>query len=813
MSLRGKLSMFKHPTAQPSSTGSPEVGPESSSRPKFTSRRSFRSMLTAYPSDVPLTPQTSLSEYKSQFDQDVRPSKLVAAFVDSLTASQLSDFLVWFLYYDVVELPESPAIWYKAINSMEMRGWIALGQFLSKTTKHGLDSVVLDSICDPLRFSKTLIRDFLVRLAEPTTMSSTLLSTIIQKASRIEHTEIDVLENVVFELNEVRILLSSLTPTAPSVFLAWQPKIAKQLKDFVEVVISCRLATLRKQPRVPTGLTAEQERRLKYAFEAMQEERYVPLIRYGFVPDHPNQSKLWIPSDSLDGEPPAVDDDVLDQQQEAECLCTPQQLRSELRVARAQNMELSKENSSLIKVNEQLAKKVLSLSVTSKENSSLIKVNEQLAKKILSLNSKTTNPDELKIVDVLSETGSTAIPDGAATPAPVRRVLSNSSHHTPTSPNMFTRVTAFAETESNVIGRRRSNSDPTLFFSRPPVPSLGRNDSFQHVNDKSSPLRSMDSTSINTFEFPRKVRSNDEKQKVSDILREGDNVVWNNGIVELQTAAVLESHETGIIVQKSSRSLSDGSKKTSRYGSDGSKKTSRYGSDGSKKTSRFGSDGSKKTSRSGSGGSKMTSRSGSDGNKMTSRYGSESSKRISCSGSDGSKISRYGSDASKKTSRSGSGGSKMDVTSIQLGQNANVLQYHNPPTAFKETISRPASEYSKKSKITPVQPGPHNSLAEYRARQIGEVSPLCTTTVKRRTTTLGTMRNAILSVERRPFGNRHLTPASKTMPQGRRRSRSVGDPIDDRGVRDAVDEFLRKGWAVPDEEQEKGMTPDISKNF
>jgi hypothetical protein len=795
--------MFKHPTAQPSSIGSPDAGPEPSSRPKFNSRRSLRSLLTVYPSEVPLAPQSSRSKYEPQLDQDVRPSKLVAAFVESLTASQLSDFLVWFLYYDVVELPESPTIWYKAINSMEMRGWIALGRFLSKTTKHGLDSVVLDSICDPLRFSKTLIRDFLVRLADPTTMSSTLLSTVIKKASRIEHTEIDVLENVVFELNEVRILLSSLTPSVPSVFLAWQPKIAKQLKDFVEVVISCRLATLRKQPRVPTGLTAEKERRLKYAFEAMQEERYVPLIRYGFVPDHPIQPKLWTPSDSLDGEPPAVDDDVLDQQQEAECLCTPQQLRSELRVVRAQNMELSKENSSLIKVNEQLAKKVLSLSVTSKENSSLIKVNEQLAKKILSLSSKTTNPDELKNIDVPSETATTTIPDAAATPAPVRRVLSNSSHHTPpTSPNMFTRMKAFGETDKNGIGRRRSNSDPTLFFSRPPVSSSGRNDTFQQVNNKSSPLRSMDSTIINTFEFPRNVGSNDIKQKVSEILREVGDVVQNNDTAESPTAAVLESHDTGIMFQKSSRSWSDGSKKTPRYGSDGSKKASRYGSDGSKKTSRSESDG-----------GKMATRSGSNGNKMISRYGSDGSKRNSCSGSDGSKISRYGSDASKKTSRSWSGGSKMDVVSIQLGQNTNMLQCHNPPTATKETISRPASEYSKKSKITPVQPGPHNSLAEYRARQIGQVSPLCTATIKRRTTTLGTMRNAILSVERRPFSHRHLNPASKTMPQGRRRSRSVGDPIDDRGVRDALDESLRKGWAVPDEEQEKGMTPDISKNF
>jgi hypothetical protein len=374
-------------------------------------------------------------------------------------------------------------------------------------------------------------------------MASTLLSTIIQKASTPAHSEIDVLEIVKYELREVSRLLSRLKPSVELVYSEWQPKIAKQLKDFVDVVVACRLASLRKQPPVLTGLTTEQERKLKYAFEAMQEERHVPLIRYGIVPDPPMQPTLSTSSENLDGELPAVDDDVLDQQEEAEGLYTPQQLRTELRVVRTQNMQLSRENSSLIKVNEQLAKKVLSLSRTNVELDS-------------------------KNIEVPFVTVTTATPSGPATPAPACRVLSKSSRRLPpTPPSIFKRMTTLGDKDKNFFGHRRFNSDlpsklKNNFFSSPLAQSPENDDVFKAINDKPLPLLLINTATQDTVKLPRNVGSNNLKHKASGILPVGDRLIRNNGMVDLQTAAVLECHQPPTVAKAlSQRSTSNNDQK------------------------------------------------------------------------------------------------------------------------------------------------------------------------------------------------------------------------------------------------------------
>jgi hypothetical protein len=39
-----------------------------------------------------------------------------------MSTPQLSDFLIWFLYYDVVDLPSSPDEWFESFKTTEMRG-------------------------------------------------------------------------------------------------------------------------------------------------------------------------------------------------------------------------------------------------------------------------------------------------------------------------------------------------------------------------------------------------------------------------------------------------------------------------------------------------------------------------------------------------------------------------------------------------------------------------------------------------------------------------------------------------------------------
>jgi hypothetical protein len=376
-------------------------------------------------------------------------------------------------------------------------------------------------------------------------MASTLLSTIIQRASTPGHSDIDVLEIVKYELSEVSRLLSRLKPSTESVYSEWQPKIAKQLKDFMNVVIACRLAFLRKQPPILTGLTTEQERNLKYAFEVMQEERHVPLVRYGIVPDPPmcpTQSTL---PDGLDEEPPAVDDDALKQQEEDEYLYTAQQLRVELRIVRAQNSCLSKENGSLIKVNEQLAKKVLSLS--------RIRI-ESMSKSYSSLPQVTVTPET---------------PDGRPTAArvPVRRASSKLSRiNPPTPPAISKRMSTFKEKDKKIFGHRRFNSDSTSklksFFSSPLAPSPENDDAPKAFNDKSPHLQLVDPAANNTVKLPRNIGIHNLKQKALGILPEGDGLVRNIGVLDLQTTAVLEYHQPPTVAKAlSQRSASDNDQK------------------------------------------------------------------------------------------------------------------------------------------------------------------------------------------------------------------------------------------------------------
>jgi hypothetical protein len=102
------------------------------------------------------------------------------AFVDALTFTQLSNFLTWMLCYEVVQLPEGPEIWYSQVDNMEIRGWIALGEFLGKSQEagagYGYDLIVLDSICDRMRLPRRIVHTLLIRFSHPDKMKYSILA-------------------------------------------------------------------------------------------------------------------------------------------------------------------------------------------------------------------------------------------------------------------------------------------------------------------------------------------------------------------------------------------------------------------------------------------------------------------------------------------------------------------------------------------------------------------------------------------------------------------------------------------------------------
>ncbi|KAF2824078.1 hypothetical protein CC86DRAFT_63793 [Ophiobolus disseminans] len=223
-------------------------------------------------------------------------SKHAKAFVDALTASRLSDFLTWMLYYDIVDLPDSPTAWYQTITNMDMRGWVALGDFLSKTSKsmdtgYGFDLVVLDAICDRISLQRSTVHSMLIHFADHEKMEYSLTATVYNQCRKNSLSPFETLEAVQMKLKELKELAKHLTPTKNSIYETWLAQVIKQIDRILESVIGSRIANLRSGAPLITAATSEQLPQkikdgiqLTYAYEVMQLKRQVPLNRYEIYP-------------------------------------------------------------------------------------------------------------------------------------------------------------------------------------------------------------------------------------------------------------------------------------------------------------------------------------------------------------------------------------------------------------------------------------------------------------------------------------------------------------------------------------------------
>jgi hypothetical protein len=297
-------------------------------------------------------------------------SKLGKAFVDSLNARQLSEFLIWMLYHEVVELPDHPDVWYSLVDPADMRGWVALGNFLSKfsttmDTGYGFDIVVMDSICDRLDLQRSTVHGLLVHFADPGKMAFSQIATRVNVANAEKLPEIEVLEIAQSKLREYSKLVAHLTPAEGSIYSNWRNIILKRLHSISNLVITPRIASLCYGAPLLTAATSEnipQEAkdgiRLKYLFELVQQKRQVPLSRYGIYQDPPSLGLMTPPSSSPDVRNSFVPD-----------LEDVERVRNHAIMLMAQNHELraqvaflEQDKEKLQNSNEKLARKVAALS-------------------------------------------------------------------------------------------------------------------------------------------------------------------------------------------------------------------------------------------------------------------------------------------------------------------------------------------------------------------------------------------------------------------------------------------------------------------
>jgi hypothetical protein len=288
--------------------------------------------------------------------------RFTKAFVDALNVTQLSDFFLLILYYEVVELPKPPKAWYGHIDTMEMRGWIGLGEFLAKSqeagTGYGYDLIVLDSICDRIRLSRPTVHTLLIHLADPNKMKHSILASDVSASQKDDATKIYALETVQSKLHNLHKLTIHLKPRQGSQYEVWQIIILGRLRAFLDLVIVPRIAHLRTGKPLTTVATSEQLPkevtegiRMNYLYEAIQQERTVQLECYDIHLGREHRGYQTPQSSSS----PVDNDEVERARNHAIVLMAENsELRSQLATAQ-------RDNERLIEANEKLAQKASKL--------------------------------------------------------------------------------------------------------------------------------------------------------------------------------------------------------------------------------------------------------------------------------------------------------------------------------------------------------------------------------------------------------------------------------------------------------------------
>jgi hypothetical protein len=248
-----------------------------------------------------------------------------------------------------------------------MRGWIGLRKFLDTQTPHGLDLVVLQSICDRLRLNKTVVHACLVRFGNPNKMVLTTLSDTYQLAHDQNLTHVEALELIQETFRKLRAMATRLRPGSATDFADMQSVIVSRLSEFLDFVISPLLTELRGGVPQPTGLTEQADKNLQYMFKRMKEERQVPLIRYGITPEQHSASTTLSYMNNTAPPAPLIDEATGDTQYEMEQNFSLASLKSENSFLRARVLQLEIDKQKLDIFNEQLEFENQKLHMTNKK--------------------------------------------------------------------------------------------------------------------------------------------------------------------------------------------------------------------------------------------------------------------------------------------------------------------------------------------------------------------------------------------------------------------------------------------------------------
>ena len=342
-------------TASTSCSSKSQTRPRSYGTPSVLGRIQGK-FLVKHPSEASEQPARSTNIESIQMSAP----KLVITFVNSLTAEKVSNFFIWLLYYDIVQMSESPSRLYRHIDSMELRGWIALGTFLTPNPRYGLDLVVFDSICDRLKLTRDHVQTLIVRLADPKEMEYTRIARVFQNAVEKHQVKEETYRAVQIILPEMKRLAAFLKPNPNSVFAEWHPMVNERLNDFLGMVNPLAIPLFCPIPEAINHIRDEKHRQLSYEFEIILEQRLVPLVPYGIIPTFSMSSTFPIDPSVI---APLMDEKVSDVENKSELSFALIKMWAELRRVRVQNLRLEAANRFFVRRNEELANEVSSFRV------------------------------------------------------------------------------------------------------------------------------------------------------------------------------------------------------------------------------------------------------------------------------------------------------------------------------------------------------------------------------------------------------------------------------------------------------------------
>lgn len=143
-------------------------------------------------------------------------------FDAQITSASLSQLLIWYVYYDVVQVPTKSSKWFKDLPGESMVGWIGLGMELKRTKS--FPSKTLKLACDELEIDAGQVAARLVRLSDRISMLNSELDPKTTYETQFK--------KLISDLK----LVESLRPIPRTQTERWKREIELCIRDYMEVV-------------------------------------------------------------------------------------------------------------------------------------------------------------------------------------------------------------------------------------------------------------------------------------------------------------------------------------------------------------------------------------------------------------------------------------------------------------------------------------------------------------------------------------------------------------------------------------------------